>query len=883
MAKSSKQKPLLETVKLTDDVTTCPWRMWGPYLSDRQWGTVREDYSPDGSAWDSFTHDDARRRAFRWGEDGIAGFCDRHCQLCLSVAVWNGKDSILKERLFGLTNSQGNHGEDVKELYFHEDAVPSHAYQRMSYLYPHAAYPYEDLIEENARRGPDQREYEIVDTGVFNDNKFFDVMIEYAKAGTEDILMRIEVHNRGSDAAAIDILPHAWFRNKWSWSTEAQRPRLKLIAPGLVELEHPSFPDWHWMVEEADEILFCENETNPGGMSNQPAECWYKDAFHERVVEGKKDAVNPENIGSKAAGWIHREVQGGGSEVIRVRLGRFDPKVGFKDFEAIVDARRAENDAFHTQHTEGIKNSERKKIHRLAISGMLWTKQFYDYDVSEWLDGDPTQPAPPDSRLKGRNHRWRHFNSSDILLMPDSWEYPWFAAWDLAFHCVTMVEIDPAMAKTELRLFTREWYMHPNGQLPAYEWAFQDVNPPVHAWAAWRVFTIDRRKRGDEGDLDFLESVFHKLMLNFTWWVNRKDDDDRNVFEGGFLGLDNIGVFDRSSPLPTGGHLDQADGTSWMAMYSLNLLRIALELAQHRPAYQDIATKFFEHFLRIVYATNNVGEDSVGLWDPQDEFYYDMLRLPDGTSTPMRVRSMVGLIPLFAVEIIRDSTLIALPEFVDRAKWIYKKCPHLSDLISRWHEPGQDNCRLLAMLREHRLKCILKRMLDPEEFLSPYGIRAVSRYHLEHPYQFNFGNTSLEVKYTPGESDGSLFGGNSNWRGPIWFPVNFLIIESLQKFQHFYGDDFKVECPTGSGNMRTLGQVADELRRRLISLFTLDKNNRRPFHGDKDIFQMNPLFRDKIQFHEYFHGDTGRGCGASHQTGWTALAAKLCLPRKDGT
>ncbi len=883
MSGSTNSTPSTESISLQDDVTTCPWRMWGPYLADRQWGTVREDYSPDGSAWDSFTHDDAIHRAYRWGEDGLAGFSDRHCRVCLSLALWNGKDPILKERLFGLTNAQGNHGEDVKELYYHEDAVPSHAYQRMSYIYPQSEYPYHKLIEENARRGPQDAEFELSDTGVLDDNRFFDVVVEYAKAGTEDILMRIEVHNRSDDAASLDVLPHVWFRNKWSWKSGVERPRLQLIQPGLIELHHDEFDEWRWMMEDPDAVLFCENETNPKTEWGQDAEGWFKDGFHRFIVDGDGDAVNPDHSGTKATGQSHREIAAGGSTVFRVRFGRFDPAVAFQDFDAIVQSRRLEAEQFYEEREAGMDNEEWKQIHRLAISGMLWTKQYYGYDVMDWLTGDPLQPKPPKSRLQGRNHHWKHFNSGDILMMPDSWEYPWFAAWDLAFHCVTMVEVDPSLAKKQLRLFTREWYMHPNGQIPAYEWAFDDVNPPVHAWAAWRVFTIDRRQRGDAGDLEFLEAVFHKLMLNFTWWVNRKDDDDRNVFEGGFLGLDNIGVFDRSAPLPTGGHLDQADGTSWMAMYSLNLLRIALELAKHRPAYQDIATKFFEHFLHIVYAMNNVGSSSIGLWDDQDEFYYDVLRLPDGDSSPLRVRSMVGLIPLFAVEVIHDSTLAAVPDFTKRAQWIHEKYGHMSELISRWREPGHQDRRLLSILRAHRLRCILKRMLDPDEFLSPFGVRALSRYHLEHPYTFRCENADFKVGYEPGESTSAMFGGNSNWRGPIWLPVNFLIIESLQKYQYYYGDAFKVECPTGSGNMMTLGQVADELRHRLIRLFTTDGDHRRPFNGDNEMFQMNPLFRDKILFHEYFHGDDGRGCGASHQTGWTSLIAKLCLPRKVGT
>ena len=873
----------LEPIQMSDDVVQCPWRMWGPYLSDRQWGTVREDYSPDGSAWEYFPHDDARHRAYRWGEDGIAGFCDRHCRLCLSVGLWNGRDPILKERLFGLTNAQGNHGEDVKELYWHDDAVPSHAYQRMTYRYPHGAFPYERLLKENASRTSKDREFELIDTGIMDEDRFFDVVVEYAKCGTEDMLMRIEVHNRGPQSAGIDVLPQIWFRNTWSWTDQAQRPELRRTGADSIDIDHPEFPDWTWAIESPDELLFCENDTNPKAMWNEDVTGFFKDGFNRYVVDKQVDAINTEGSGTKAAGRIHVEIPSGGTHVIRVRIGRFEMESPFESFDEIVDSRRAEADEFYETLEQGIADPEWKGIHRSALAGMLWTKQFYCYDVKQWLEGDSAEPQPPESRSKGRNHQWRHFNSSDILLMPDSWEYPWFAAWDLAFHCVTMVEIDAALAKKQLRLFTREWYMHPNGQIPAYEWSFGDVNPPVHAWAAWRVFTIDRRQRGDEGDLEFLEAVFHKLMINFTWWVNRKDDDNLNIFEGGFLGLDNIGVFDRSQPLPDGGHLDQADGTSWMAMYALNLMRISMELAQHRPAYQDIASKFFEHFLRIIYAMNNAGSDGDGLWDEKDGFYYDMLRLPDGTTEPMRIRSMVGLIPLFAVEVLHASMLEKLPEFAQRAWWLNTNRPELTSLISRWEEPGDDSRMLLAMLRKHRLNRILSRMLDPDEFLSPYGIRSLSKYHLDHPYVYEDGETRLEVGYEPAESDGELFGGNSNWRGPVWFPVNFLIIESLQLYQHFYGDDFKVECPTGSGTMMTLGEVADELRRRLLGLFTTSKDGTRPFHGDNEMLQMNPMFRDRINFHEFFDGDTGRGCGASHQTGWTSLVAKLTLPRKEGT
>lgn len=875
--------PPLERIELSDDVVNCPWRMWGPYLSDRQWGTVREDYSPDGSAWDYFPHDHARLRAYRWGEDGIAGFCDRHCRLCLSVGLWNGKDPILKERLFGLTNEQGNHGEDVKEMYWHEDAVPSHAYQRMTYRYPHAEFPYGSLVEENARRTSEDREFELVDTGVLDENRFFDVVVEYAKSGIDDLLMRIEIRNHGPEAACIDVLPQIWFRNTWSWADDRERPNLKRSGSNAIDIEHPDFADWRWSIQSADEVVFCENDTNANAMWNQETAGFFKDGINRYVVEGDGSAVNPRGSGTKAAGRVHVELESGGSHVVRVRIGRFEMESPFASFDSIVNARHAEADEFYDRLEKGIADKEWRRIHRAALAGMLWTKQFYCYDVKKWLDGDSSEPEPPGSRSDGRNHEWRHFNSSDILLMPDSWEYPWFAAWDLAFHCVTMVEIDPALAKKQLRLFTREWYMHPNGQIPAYEWSFGDVNPPVHAWAAWRVFTIDRRQRGDEGDLEFLEAVFHKLMINFTWWVNRKDDDDLNIFEGGFLGLDNIGVFDRSQPLPDGGHLDQADGTSWMAMYALNLMRIAMELAQHRPAYQDIASKFFEHFLRINYAMNNVGSGGAGLWDEEDEFYYDMLRLPDGDTEPMRIRSMVGLIPLFAVEVLHASMLDKLPEFTQRASWLNENRPELTNLISRWEEPGEESRLLLAMLRKHRLKRILSRMLDPGEFLSPYGIRALSKHHLEDPYVYRSGTTRLQVGYEPAESRGELFGGNSNWRGPIWFPVNFLIIESLQLFQHFYGDNFKVECPTGSGNMMSLGSVADELRRRLLGLFTPSDDGVRPYHGDNEMLQNDPMFRDKISFHEFFDGDTGRGCGASHQTGWTSLVAKLALPRKEGT
>lgn len=855
------------------------WKKWGPYLSERQWGTVREDYSPHGSAWDYLSHDMARSQAYRWGEDGIAGVSDDQAQLCLALGLWNGRDPILKERLFGLTNHEANHGEDVKELYYYLDASPTHSYLKMLYKYPQSEFPYAWLVEENRRRGRHEPEFELIDTGVFNDDRYFDVFVEYAKADAEDILMRVTVHNRGAEAATLHLLPQLWFRNTWSWTVDGKKPQLRAEGDGHVRAEHPALGAYHAYVDGAATLLFCENETNVRRLYHTDHGPRYpKDAFHDYVVHGRGEAVNSERTGTKCAAHYVLDVPAGQSAAVRLRLSRAESARPFDDFDAVLAARRRETDAFYEDIQKNVADADARQVQRQALAGMIWSKQFYHYDVPLWLKGDAAQPAPPSSRLFGRNREWSHLNNADILSMPDKWEYPWYAAWDLAFHCIPLALVDAEFAKSQLVLLTREWYMHPSGQLPAYEWALGDVNPPVHAWATWRVFQIDRKQNGGVGDVAFLERVFHKLMLNFTWWVNRKDAQGRNVFQGGFLGLDNIGVFDRSAPLPTGGFIDQADGTSWMAMYCLNLMRIALELARHNPVYEDIATKFFEHFLHIAEAMTHMGGERTGLWCDRDEFYYDVLNTPNGQGIPLKVRSMVGLIPLFAVEVLDPELMAQTPAFAERLKWFLNYRPDLAALVSRWEEPGMGERRLLSLLRGHRMKRLLKRMLDETEFLSPYGVRALSRVHGETPYMFECNATTLSVAYEPGESSSGLFGGNSNWRGPIWFPVNYLLIESLQKFHHYYGDDFKVECPTGSGNFMTLREVADELSRRLGRLFLRDDQGRRPVFGLHHKLQTDPNFRDYILFHEYFHGDDGHGVGAAHQTGWTGLIAKLLMP-----
>ncbi len=855
------------------------WKHWGPYVSERQWGTVREDYSAHGNAWEYFPHEHARSRAYRWGEDGIAGFCDADQRLTLSLALWNERDPILKERLFGLTNAQGNHGEDVKEQYFYLDATPTNSYLRMLYKYPQRTFPYEELIAQNATRGMGRPEFELTDTGVFAGNAYFDVFVEYAQASPGDILMKVTAFNRGTQAAPLHLIPQLTLRNTWSWQNGSYKPALRHEDMQTVRVDHESLGSLYCQVQGETQWLFTENETNPMRVWNQPATGYFKDGFHDCIVSGQNLAVN-HTAGTKAAAWRPMAVPAGGKTELRLRLSPQPALVAFDDFDAILALRVCEADEFYAELQEGITDADARSVQRQAFAGLMWSKQYYYFDIPQWLRGDPAQPTPPPERLQGRNSDWVHLNNAEIISMPDKWEYPWYASWDLAFHCIPLALIDAEFAKHQLVLLTREWYMHPNGQIPAYEWAFGDVNPPVHAWAAWRVYQLDRKQNKGQGDLEFLERVFHKLMINFTWWVNRKDAEGRNVFQGGFLGLDNIGVFDRSSQLPTGGHIDQSDGTSWMAMYALNLMRIALELAHHNHVYEDIATKFFEHFLHIAEAMSNMFNDGGGLWDDQDKFFYDVLHLPNGEKVSLRVRSMVGLIPLFAVETLDPELLDDLPGFRKRLEWFLSYRPDLADLVSHWQDPGRGQRRLLSLLRGHRMKKLLQRMLDESEFLSDYGIRAMSRAHLDQPYEFRYGDVDLTVSYAPAESESGIFGGNSNWRGPIWFPVNFLIIESLQKFHHYYGDDFKLECPTGSGNLMTIDQIAEELSKRLARIFLKGADGRRPVLGHEPALQADPLFRDYVPFYEFFDGDNGRGVGASHQTGWTALIAKLLMPRR---
>lgn len=862
------------------DAGTAAWRRWGTYVSERQWGTVREDYSASGDAWEYITHDQARSRAYRWGEDGIGGFCDEAQILCLSVALWNGHDPILKERLFGLSNGQGNHGEDVKEYYYYLDATPTYTYARMLYKYPQAAFPYERLIEENARRGRLDPEFELIDTGVFDSDRYFDVLIEYAKADVEDILLRITVTNRGPQQAPLTVMPQLWFRNTWVWSGNGKTPSITASGQagggdGMAHVAHDRLGAlaMHW--QSPDALLFCDNETNTPKLFGAAATGTFKDGFDSYVVHGDRAAVNPANAGTKATGLYQVSVPAGGSVVFRARLAPGEPNPrAFDGFDALIETRRGEADSFYATLQANIADADQRLVQRQAFAGMLWSKQFYFYNVSRWFAGDTAEPTPPAGRLTGRNSDWRHVDAHDVISMPDKWEYPWFAAWDSAFHCVTLARIDRRYAKDMLLLFCREWYMHPNGQVPAYEWNFSDVNPPVQAWAAWQIYHDERRETG-AGEIAFLERMFHKLLLNFTWWVNRKDPAGRNVFQGGFLGLDNISVFDRSAPLPTGGYLNQADGTAWMGMYCLNMLRISLELALHNPVYEDIASKFFEHFLAIAASMTNIGGKGVGLWDDEEGSYCDMLMLPDGTPVPLRVHSAVSFILLFAVEVLDDDLLARLPDFNARLTWYLEHKPDLAKLVSRWQKPGSENRRLLSIARAFRMKMTLKRILDEKEFLSPYGIRALSRVHLEHPYMFACHGRNYEVKYLPAESDSDLFGGNSNWRGPIWMPINYLLVESLRRFHSFYGEDFKVECPTGSGVMMCLSEVADEIARRLCRLFLADADGKRPVLGQYEKIATDPQFRDYVLFHEYFHGDIGRGVGASHQTGWSGLVANL--------
>jgi len=857
------------------------WQHWGPYLSERQWGTVREDYSAGGTAWEYFPHDHARSRAYRWGEDGIAGVADAAQLVCLSLALWNGRDPILKERLFGLTNTEGNHGEDVKEHYFYLDATPTHSYLKMLYKYPQRPFPYAELVAQNAARGTLLPEYELIDTGVFADDRYFDVFVEYAQGAPGDLLMKVTAWNRGPDAADLHVIPQLVLRNTWSWQPGTIKPQLRPAGDGAIAIEPVDLGMTRLYFEGPARVLFTENESNAERLWNCPGKGYFKDGIHGHIVDHRKDCVNPARIGTKAAVWHQSSIPPGGSIEWRLRLSRCNQLTPFAEFDSCLNLRRTEADGFYDDLQKNIFSTDQRRVQRQAFAGMIWNKQFYHLDVRRWLKGDPGQLPPPEARLQGRNSEWNTLNNADIVSMPDKWEYPWYASWDLAFHCIPFALIDAAFAKHQLVLLTREWYMHPNGQIPAYEWAFGDVNPPVHGWAAWRVYQIDRKQNGGRGDLEFLERVFHKLMLNFTWWVNQKDKAGRNIFQGGFLGLDNIGVFDRSARLPGGGFLNQSDGTSWMAMYALNLMRIALELAQHNHVYEDIASKFFEHFLGIAEAMNTKYNDDAGLWDEQDQFYYDVLNLPDDVRIRMRIRSMVGLIPLFAVETLEPELLEKVPGFRKRLEWLMAHRPDLANLVSRWQAPGRGERRLLSLLRGHRMKKLLSRMLDPKEFLSDHGIRALSRVHLDRPYVLRFDGNDLTVRYTPAESDSRQFGGNSNWRGPIWFPVNFLLIETLQKFHHYYGGDFKVECPTGSGRTLSLADVAHELSERLTGIFLEDPKGCRPVLGQYPQLQNDPHYRDYLPFYEYFDGDTGRGVGASHQTGWTGLIAKLLMPRTD--
>jgi len=865
-----------ERQRLTDDRDKKKnWRKFGPYLTERQWGTVREDYSATGSAWEYVSHEAARSKAYRWGEEGIGGISDEKQLLCFAMAFWNKKDPILKERFFGLTGNEGNHAEDCKEHYYYLDSTPTHSYMKMLYKYPQQEFPYRQLVETNGRIGKLDPEFELIDTGIFNENKYFDIFIEYAKADTDDLLVRITVHNRGPEKAALDLLPHVWFRNTWAWGYDDYKPEMFRDEEGCIEITHKDLGSYYLFADEKPEALFCENQTNSQKLYNYPHHGSSKDGINDYVVNGKLDAINDNAKGTKAAFHYKLSIAAGKSKTIRLRLTPEFHTAPFKEFSNIFKDRINEADEFFDDLQTDIKDTDERDIQRQAIGGMLWSKQFFFYDVSKWLKGDPSQPPPPEGRKRGRNKDWTHLNNADIISMPDKWEYPWYAAWDLAFHMIPIAMVDPEFAKHQLRLLTKEWYMHPNGQFPAYEWAFGDVNPPVHGWATWRVYKIDQKIQGGKADHDFLEEVFHKLLLNFTWWVNRKDMNGNNIFQGGFLGMDNIGVFDRSAHLPTGGYIEQSDGTSWMAMFTLNMLRMALELAKKNPTYQSLATKFFEHFLYIAGAMANEGID---LWDEHDEFFYDVLRTPDDQRTVMRVRSMVGLIPLFAVEVLEPELFETMPEFTQRLRWFLMNRPDLANLISRWEEKGKGERHLLSLLRGHRMKRLLKRMLDESEFLSPYGVRALSRYHLDNPYTFLANGSTFHVKYTPGEGDTSLFGGNSNWRGPIWFPVNYLLIESLQRFHHYYGDEFKVEHPTGSGNMKTLREIADDLSKRMVNIFKKDGQGKRPVFGQYEKLQLDEHFRDYILFHEYFHGDNGRGVGATHQTGWTGLVAKLIQP-----
>jgi hypothetical protein len=870
-----------ESKRLSEDASRrANWKRWGPYLSERQWGTVREDYSEGGGCWDYFPHDQARSRAYRWGEDGLLGFCDRQARLCFALALWNGRDPILKERLFGLTGPEGNHGEDVKECYYYLDATPTSSYLKALYKYPRSEFPYGRLVEENRRRGRNEPEFELTDTGVFENDDYFDVIAEYAKASDDDILIRITIENRSVQEAVVHVLPTLWFRNTWSWGRNSEgygdKPVLRAAGPSAVRVEHSALPDLLFFLDpEAgeQELLFTENETNSERLFGiAGASAYSKDAFHRYLIGGEASSVNPNQRGTKVAAHYALRVPPRGKRVVRARLraGAAVPAFGAA-FDEVFERRIQEADEFYDSITPHAANADERAVSRQAYAGLLWSKQFYHYVLEHWLEGDPAQPNPPASRKRGRNWEWKHVYCRDVISMPDKWEYPWFAAWDLAFHMVPFARIDPEFAKSQLLLMLREWYMHPNGQMAAYEFALSDVNPPVHAWAVWRVYKIT----GARGQRDrlFLARAFQKLLLNFTWWVNRKDMAGNNLFSGGFLGLDNIGVFDRSQPLPTGGHLDQADGTAWMAFYSATMLSMALELAQDDPSYEDLASKFFEHFVAIVDAMNTVG--GTGLWDETDGFYYDRLNYAGGT-IPLRTRSMVGALPLIAVEVLEEEIIERLPGFKKRMDWFLVNRSDLSRHIAYDELAGSTHgLRLLAVPSRARLERVLGYLLDEAEFLSPHGLRSLSRVHKDRPYVFGAGGSEYRVDYVPGDSNTGLFGGNSNWRGPVWFPLNYLMVEALERYHHYYGDSLTVECPKGSGQFLNLKQVSEDLAARLASLF-LPQNGARPCHGDDRRYANDPHFRDLLLFHEYFHGDNGKGVGASHQTGWTALVTR-CL------
>ena len=865
-----------EQQRLQEDAAmTAHWRRWGPYLSERQWGTVREDYSENGDAWNYLTHEDARLQAYRWGEDGIAGISDNHQRLCFSLALWNGQDPILKERLFGLSNPQGNHGEDVKEVYWYLDALPSHAYLRMVYRYPLKAFPYQQLISVNQSRGRDDVEYELVDTGIFDGDAYADVEVEYAKATPEEIVCRITATNFSSQAATLYLIPTLWFRNDWSWNPHADKPVLTRTGPSSLVARHLGLGERVLRIEDEPDMVFTENETNLKarfGVENTSPHV--KDAFHRYLIHGEQEAVCRDQ-GTKAALIYRLHLEPGARQAIHLQLS---DRVEAQPFDAVqaatlLEKRRNETDEFYDSlHPAGMSADDRK-VQRQALSGMIWSKQWYHYAVDTWLEGDKGQPPPPASRLHGRNHKWMHLYSDDILSMPDTWEYPWFAAWDSGFHALPLALVDLPFAKRQLTRFTREWFMHPNGQIPAYEWSFSDVNPPVHAWSAFKVYSMER-DRGHPPDIPFLEGIFHKLLMNFTWWVNRKDRDDNNVFEGGFLGMDNIGVFDRSNPPPIVGNLEQSDATSWVAMYSLNLLRMAWELAKTNPAYEDVASKFFEHFLHIAAAMHDIQGQGSSLWHEEDGFFYDQIRYPNGSFEPLRIRSMVGLIPLLAVEILEYEQIDQFPGFRRRMDWFFENRPELTNRIFCLFDPGSKRKCMLSLLTPEQLRRVLAVMLDENEFLSPFGIRSLSRIHGEQPFVFRRDEFEASVHYEPGESSSSLFGGNSNWRGPIWFPINYILIDALRRYHQFWGDNFQVECPTGSGNLMNLKQVAAELAGRLIRLFQLE-NGTRPVYTGKERFEDQAAWRDRIHFYEYFHAETGEGLGASHQTGWTGLVANL--------